>query len=263
MSWDPGGKPYFNDISTALAIIGHIDGQSESSFLFSSARRGTMWAGGTAPASTPVNQTTKDTRPLRDRQFQTIMRQDIFNYLKSSGLDISMATLQNIQGKDYRAIFDFLVLMLDPAHPLNSNARFDEEFVPALKALRYPFAHHISDKWLAAPASMHSWPSLLGVLHWLVDLCKVRHRSVYLNLALKLQFELRDEHLLSHDPIVMIPANVKDEFDDPWDHRTLTFDYFDQAYTLWLDNIDEFVEPNQNLETRYGLLPLLYCVVSI
>lgn len=131
-----------------------------------------MWAGGALPPSS--SQTAKDTRPLRDRQYQTKMRQDILSYLQSSGFDISMSTLSNIQGKDYRAIFDFLVSTLDPFHPLNTNMRFEDEFVPALKALRYPFAHQIDNKWLAAPASMHSWPSLLGVLHWLVDLCKVR-----------------------------------------------------------------------------------------
>jgi kinetochore protein NDC80 len=103
------------------------------------------------------------------------MRQEISSYLKSAGYEISLATLNNIQGKDYRAIFDFLVLVLDPCHPLNQNARFEDEFVPALKALRYPFAHMIDNKWLAAPASMHSWPALLGVLHWLVEACKVRH----------------------------------------------------------------------------------------
>lgn len=101
------------------------------------------------------------------------MRQEILSYLQSGGLDITMSRLTNIQGKDYRAIFEYLLLDLDPAYPLNADARFEDEFVPALKALSYPFAHQIDNKWLAAPASMHSWPSLLGVLHWLVEACKV------------------------------------------------------------------------------------------
>lgn len=107
------------------------------------------------------------------------MKQEIHAYIKSLNQDISLATLNNIQGKDYRSIFDFLVLKLDPFHPLNPNARFDDEFVPALRALRYPFAGGIDNKWLAAPASMHSWPALLGVLHWLVEACKVIFLSLY------------------------------------------------------------------------------------
>lgn len=125
-----------------------------------------------APPSAILVQ--KDNRPLRDRAYQGRMRQDIYSYLNDSGFEISMQALTNMQGKDYRAIFDTLVLTLDPCHPLKEGARFEEEFIPALKALRYPYSHQIDPKWLAAVASPHSWPYLLGVLHWLVELCKVK-----------------------------------------------------------------------------------------
>lgn len=130
-----------------------------------------MWSGG--PASAPSLSQAKDTRPLRDKQYQAKMRQDIYLYLQGSHGEVSMATLSNIQRKEYRAIFFFLVEILDPGYISVEGARFEDEFVPALKALRYPYAHQIDNKWLAAPASMLSWPSLLGVLHWLVNLCKV------------------------------------------------------------------------------------------
>ncbi|KAJ6546466.1 HEC/Ndc80p family-domain-containing protein [Mycena vulgaris] len=203
--------------------------------LNNSTRRGSMWNGGATAPPPPGSQTLKELRPLRDRAFQTQMKQDISNYLKSVGYDIAQATLNNIQGKEYRAIFDFLVLILDPCHPLNPNARFEDEFVPALKALRYPFAGVIDNKWLAAPASMHSWPSLLGVLHWLVEACKAR--ALYET---------------SGDPTLQIPSGIPEEFDDPWDHQALAFDYYDQAYIIWLDMVDDFVEPNQSLEDRYA-----------
>lgn len=139
----------------------------------SSTRRGSMWPGAAAAGPPSSSQSGKDPRPLRDRSYQTKMRQEILTYLQTAGLDITMPTLANIQGKDYRAIFEFLVRSLDPAHDFKEGARFEDVFVPALKALKYPYAHQIDNKWLAAPASMHSWPSLLGVLHWLVELCKV------------------------------------------------------------------------------------------
>jgi kinetochore protein NDC80 len=56
----------------------------------------------------------------------------------------------------------------------------------------------------------------------------------------------------SGDPTLQIPSDVPEEFDDPWDHQALAFDYYDQAYVLWLDMVDDFVEPNQSLEDRYG-----------
>ncbi|KAG6813606.1 hypothetical protein H0H92_009223 [Tricholoma furcatifolium] len=201
--------------------------------LNNSVRRGSVWGGGAAPPQS--SQTARDTRPLRDRQFQVKMRQEIVAYLQESGFEISMASLSNITGKDFRAIFDFLVLTLDPSHPFSQNARFEDEFVPALKALRYPFAHQIDNKWLAAPASMHSWPSLLGVLHWLVEMCK-----------------RREEYLCSGHPTLQNPDNIPEEFDDPFDHSALAFEYFDQAYTIWLDLKDEFTEANQWLEERYA-----------
>jgi hypothetical protein len=56
----------------------------------------------------------------------------------------------------------------------------------------------------------------------------------------------------SGDPTLQICSDIPEEFDDPWDHQALAVDYYAQAYTIWLDNVDEFVEPNQTLEDRYG-----------
>jgi kinetochore protein NDC80 len=139
-----------------------------------------MWTGGAQAAPLPGILSTKDTRPLRDRPYQTKMRQDILSFLQSTRYDITMQTLLNITGKDFRAITYHLIELLDPKYPFDPDARFEEEFVPALKAFRYPYVNQIDSKWLAAPASMHSWPFLLGVLHWLVEMCKVG-RLVYLS----------------------------------------------------------------------------------
>lgn len=201
--------------------------------MHNSVRRGSTWGGAGGLAAPSGSQTVKDPRPLRDRQYQGRMRQDILAYLQNNDFDITMSTLTNIQGKDYRAIFEFLILTLDPYHMFQS--RLEDEFVPALKALRYPFAHQIDNKWLAAPASMHSWPSLLGVLHWLVEMCK-----------------LRGDYINSEHPTLQDPERVPEEFDDPWDHAALAFNYFEETYTLWLDLHDEFDEPNQSLEDRYA-----------
>jgi kinetochore protein NDC80 len=101
------------------------------------------------------------------------MRQEIVSFLQSTGYDISMPTLLNITGKDFRSIVYHLVLMLDPNHNYDPNARFEDDFIPTLRALHYPYAGQIDPKWLATPAIMHSWPYLLGALHWLVEMCRV------------------------------------------------------------------------------------------
>ncbi|RXW15873.1 hypothetical protein EST38_g9986 [Candolleomyces aberdarensis] len=202
--------------------------------LHNSVRRGSTWGGAGGLAAPSMIQAVKDPRPLRERQYQAKMRQDILGYLQNQlGLDITMSTLTNIQGKDYRAIFNELLLHLDPNHPLNQ-PKFEDEFVPALKAVRYPFAHQIDNKWLAAPASMHSWPSLLGVLHWLVEMCK-----------------LRDDYENSEHPTLQRPDKVPEQFDDPWDHAALAFNYFEETYTVWLDLVDDFAESNQFCLSNY------------
>src|SRR6266702_331585 len=142
-----------------------------------STRRGSLWGSGAGVPPPVAAQVLKDTRPLRDRQYQTKMRQDIVSWLGGTEYDISIQTLTNMTGKDYRNVFQFLLSMLDPGYSFDPQVRFEEEFVSALKCVQYPFVGQVDPRWLAAPASMHSWPSLLGVLHWLVCMCKVRREE--------------------------------------------------------------------------------------
>lgn len=66
-------------------------------------------------------------------------------------------------------------------------------------------------------------------------------------------YKLREDYFNSGHPTLQNTADIPEEFEDQLDHRALAFDYFDQAYTVWLDLIDDFVEPNQYLEDRYGM----------
>ncbi|KAJ7600924.1 HEC/Ndc80p family-domain-containing protein [Mycena floridula] len=201
--------------------------------LNNSTRRGSIWPGAQAPAA--INALAKDPRPLRDRSFQTKMRQDIVSCLQQQGAEIPLSTLSNIQGKDYRMIFEYLLNTLDPNYPLSSHLKLEEVFVPALKAIRYPYAHQIDNKWLAAPASPHSWPYLLGVLHWLAEQCQDQH-----------------EYLESGHPSLQKVEDVPEEFDDMLHHGALAFDYYQQAYTIWLNLQDDFSEPQNALDDRYA-----------
>lgn len=132
-----------------------------------------MWGGSGAIPAPSGSQVPKDPRPIRERSYQAKMRQEIFSWLQATEYEISMQTLTSITGKDFRAMFQHLVSVADPAYPFDPKMRFEDEFQPALKALKYPFASQIDNKWLAAPGSMHSWPTLLAVLHWLVQVGKV------------------------------------------------------------------------------------------
>jgi len=63
---------------------------------------------------------------------------------------------------------------------------------------------------------------------------------------------MRTEYLYSGHPTIQDPAHVPEEFDDPYDHKALAFQYHEETYTLWLDGQDDFVEWNQVMEERYS-----------
>jgi len=74
---------------------------------------------------------------------------------------------------------------------------------------------------------------------------------------------MRTEYLYSGHPTIQDPAHVPEEFDDPFDHKALAFQYHEETYTLWLDGQDDFVEWNQVMEERYRRTSLpLSCTFS-
>jgi len=62
---------------------------------------------------------------------------------------------------------------------------------------------------------------------------------------------MRNEYMCSGHPTIQDPAHVPEEFDDPFDHKALAFQYLEETYTLWLDLQDDFTEWNQIMEERY------------
>lgn len=136
-----------------------------------------MWQGGSQGSAPSSSQPLKDPRNIRDRNFQAKMRQDIVGWLQSTGFEIPNGILQNITGRDFGAIFQHLISLLDPQWPFRPQQRWEEQFLPPLKALRYPYVGSIDLRWLATPAAPHSWPTLLGVLHWVVEIGKVSRRT--------------------------------------------------------------------------------------
>ncbi|KAG7093794.1 hypothetical protein E1B28_007439 [Marasmius oreades] len=213
--------------SASKSAIGRTPGPPNSN------RRGSIWAG--APAQ-PSSSQPKDPRPIRDKNFQARERAEIYSYLKDNPpQDFTIQKLTNVTGKDYRCIFEHLVQTINPMCLIEGQTRFEDVFIPTLKALRYPWVNSLDNKWLAAPASMHSWPSLLGVLHWLVEMCK-----------------MVEEYFNSGHPTLQDTRIIPDEFDDPNHHAALALEYYQDSYIIWLDHVDEFIEPNQQIEDRYA-----------
>lgn len=43
------------------------------------------------------------------------------------------------------------------------------------------------------------------------------------------------------------------------DHQAIAFQYYEHAYEMWLNELDEFVEANEDLDFRYSKLSIFSC----
>lgn len=210
------------------------------------------------PPTPGASHALKDPRSNRDKAVQQVMRNAIFVWLQESQFQgtISRQTLLSPTAKDFRGIFEHFIGLLDPTYTFGEKGKkFEDEVVTILKAHAYPFAESLDKKWLAAPASMHSWPSLLAMLHWLTELSKVRLKLRKISCMLSMiarAIQARYAYLDSTEPTLQDIDQVPENFDDENHHAALAFLYYSDAYGVFLSGADDFSEQDQYLEQRYG-----------
>ncbi|KAF8487646.1 HEC/Ndc80p family-domain-containing protein [Gautieria morchelliformis] len=202
-------------------------------------RRGGVGRASMAPtaAMTSMSQSVKDNRPIRDKQFQILEQKQILKFLAEAQFpgNITMKTLQSPTSKDFQTVFRWLFEILDPCYVLcKGNKKFDDEIIPTLKYHRYPAADQINIKWMQAVGSMHAWPSMLAVLHWMTLLCLVK-----------------TSYASSDDPTVQNKGLVPEFFGEEH-NNTLAFEYYVEAYDVFLQGSDDFSVQDQELEDRYA-----------
>lgn len=110
----------------------------------------------------------KDGRPLTDRAYQKRKACELAEFLEEIGFNppISSTKLMAPSKKDFENIFQFLYKFFDPTYEVK---RIEEEGPKILKNLCYPFT---VNKSAFVYVARTNWPSLLGVLIWLMDLNK-------------------------------------------------------------------------------------------
>lgn len=115
----------------------------------------------------------KDPRPLRDKVFQSNCMRNVNEYLISVRypLPLTAKTLTSPTAKEFQSIFKFLVNdLVDPGAAWGK--KFEDDTLSILKDLKYPGMDSVSKTALTAPGAPQSWPNMLAMLNWLVDLCK-------------------------------------------------------------------------------------------
>ncbi|WVQ97786.1 hypothetical protein IAU59_004900 [Kwoniella sp. CBS 9459] len=209
----------------------------------SSARRSSVFpsAGQGRPSIAPVMNPSvfpKDPRSIRDKAFQNNCVRNIGDYLTTVRYPGMLApkTLVSPTAKEFHDIFRFLVNDIMSIGMVWSK-KFDDDANAVLKDLRYPSMESCTKTSFTAPGSPQSWPGLLAMLNWLVELCKA-HGNWH------------DSECIS-DPILMPYDNLPLDYPNLEDRLLWNFAY--KTYDQWFNGaIEEFSEAEQELNDIYG-----------
>ncbi|KTW28867.1 hypothetical protein T552_01496 [Pneumocystis carinii B80] len=203
---------------------------SRQSLAPSSARRSSVYTSGRPSSISFISQAasqapSKDPRPIRDKQYQLTCIHSIISYLTSSGFPqaLTQKNLQQPTQKDFIAIFKWLYNRVDPNYQFVK--KMDDEVIICIKNLKYPFADQISRSQLMAVGSPHSWPSMLSMLHWMVEV------------------------ITCTEKLINGEINVDDNNDNH--AEKIFFDYLTKAYRVFLSGDDDFSEMEKELEQEF------------
>lgn len=190
--------------------------------------------------------TNRDPRPLRDKNFQIALQQEIFDYLKFEKFDIgtdhqiSLKALKQPTQKDFIHIFKWLYLKLDPGYTFNKS--LEHEVYSILKTIQYPYLETINRSQISAVGGSN-WPKFLGMLHWLVMVNKKLDKCL-----LKLDASILNQNTLELT-VLKQPLHTLDEQDDKQEKyelmvERLFIDYIMSSYKSFLrldDNYDQYL----------------------
>ena len=118
----------------------------------------------------------RDPRPLKDRQFQARLGQELMEYMTQNNFELEMKhvlsqnAMKSPTQKDFNYMFQWLYHRIDPSHRFQKN--IDQEVPPILKQLRYPFERSITKSQIAAVGGQN-WSTFLGLLHWMMQLSQM------------------------------------------------------------------------------------------
>ncbi|CAK8531207.1 unnamed protein product [Lathyrus sativus] len=103
--------------------------------------------------------------PYKDRSYQQNATATINSFLASQNFNVSFKPSSSPSAKDIHKTLIFLVGLLD--FKINKI----EDLPPLLKFMSYP--HKLNKSVLKSPAAPHQWPSMLALIHWLVQSCQL------------------------------------------------------------------------------------------
>jgi kinetochore protein NDC80 len=120
------------------------------------------------PQSMTINQRS-DPKVIRDKAYQLKCMRNLMRFLTENGFSypISTKVLTAPSGKEFERIFKFLLSRIDPNYTFS---KFEDEVPAIIKFMNYPYCGDITKTQLHAVGTMHTWPTLLATLNWIVEL---------------------------------------------------------------------------------------------
>ncbi|XP_071819304.1 kinetochore protein NDC80 homolog [Apostichopus japonicus] len=171
----------------------------------------------------------KDTRPLKDKSFMHQEIRDIMQFLQDYNCPhpITHKILMSPTTKDFLRVFEFIYSFLHPNYKMP--AKHEEEIPQIYKNLRYPFT--MSKTAMFSLGSPHTWPHILGALHWLTDTVKYA-----------LQVDINQLLFCTGGP----PEDAEN-FQEVSDIEVF-FNFLEKTYSEFLEGSDTYQDLEQELE---------------
>lgn len=202
--------------------------------------------------SSSANSASRDPRPLRDRSYQALISQTVYDYLLEHKFEIAMRhpltpkTLKAPTQKDFVLIFQWLYKRLDPGYKFTKSIEHEVYFL--LKTISYPYLDSINKSQISAVGGQN-WPNYLGMLHWLVELnmsLEVFDRKEYPDAE-------TDDTILDQIFIRYVSKSYNaflNNEDDYSEYKLEMEQEFDQYSQILIGDIDALAQENKEMENK-------------
>ncbi|AET39107.1 kinetochore-associated Ndc80 complex subunit NDC80 Ecym_4024 [Eremothecium cymbalariae DBVPG len=238
--------------NTRGSIVRVGDGRKSLRRSLRSSQRASMLPG-SGPGSYHAIQTIRDPRPLRDKNYQSVLHQDIFDYLQTQKFDletghsISLKSLKQPTQKDFIYIFRWLYQRLDPGYAFKRS--LESEVYSILKTIHYPYLDTINKSQISAVGGSN-WHKFLGMLHWLVNTNK------RLDSCLQKLDESKTTQVTQDITVLNQPVSTLDEQDEKHEQyelmvERLFIDYISKCYKSFINMEDDFSPFKEELEIGF------------
>lgn len=125
----------------------------------------------------PANRNSRDPRPVGDKAFAAHCARNVVDFLAERGFNRTITFekfLREPMNKDFYEIFKFMMAHLDPK--LEIDGKVEDEVPFIMRRLKYPV--EVNKSKLQSISGPNTWPQLLAVLDWLINLILVNEGLV-------------------------------------------------------------------------------------